>query len=89
MAGAEKALVEEQLVQLLEDIVKEAPPEKDPYLVEFGPKERAYVSAGADLIAMSVLRHTDRTEARKRLLSAVDKLPPEFGESVKSAIQSW
>jgi len=32
MAGTQKALVEEQLVQLLEDVLKEAPLDKDPYL---------------------------------------------------------
>jgi spermidine synthase len=89
LAGTEKALVEDQLVQLLEDILKEAPLDKDPYLVEFKPEARAYVSAGADLVAMSALRRTDRAEARERLLSAIDKLPPEFGETVKSMAQSW
>jgi spermidine synthase len=88
MAGAEKALVEAQLVKLLEDILKEAPLDKDPYLVEFGPEERAYVSAGADLVAMSAFRLTDRAKAKERLLSAIDKLPPEFGDSVKSGIQN-
>ena len=69
--------------------MKEAPLDKDPYLVEFKPEARAYVSAGADLVAMSALRRTDRAEARERLLSAIDKLPPEFGETVKSMAQSW
>jgi spermidine synthase len=88
-AGVEKALVEEHLLHLLEDVLKKAPLDKDPYLVEFEPEARAYVSAGADLVAMSALRRTDRTEARERLLSAIDKLPPEFGETVKSMAQSW
>lgn len=81
-------LVEEHLGPLPADIVKEAPPDKDPTLAEFGPEAGAYVSAGADLIAMSALRHTDRAKAKERLLSAIDKLPPEFGDSVNSAIQS-
>jgi spermidine synthase len=89
MAGIEKALVEEQLVQLLEDILKEAPLDNDPYLVEFGAEARAYVSAGADLVAMSALRRTDRTKARERMVSAIEKLPPEFGEAVKSEALGW
>ena len=89
LAGIEKALVEEQLVQLLEDILKEAPLDNDPYLVEFGPEARAYVLAGADLVAMSALRRADRAKAKERMLSAIDKLPPEFGESVKSTAQNW
>jgi spermidine synthase len=89
MAGTERALVEEELLHLLEDILKEAPLDKDPYLLEFGPAARAYVSAGADLVAMSSLRRADRAKAKERMLSAIDKLPPEFGESVKSTAQNW
>jgi len=87
-AGVEKALVEEHLLHLLEDVLKEAPLDKDPYLVEFKPEARAYVSAGADLVAMSALRRTDRTKAGERMASALEKLPPEFGELVKSTAQN-
>ena len=51
----EKVLVEEELLLLLDDVLKEAPEGKDPYLAEFEPEARAYVSAGADLFAMSAL----------------------------------
>jgi spermidine synthase len=89
MAGTERALVEEELLQLLDDLSKEAPLDKDPYLLEFGLEARAYVSAGADLVAMSALRRADRAKAKERMLSAIDKLPPEFGEIVKSTAQNW
>jgi len=89
MAGAETALVEEPLLRLLEDILKEAPLEKDPYLVKFEPKARAYATAGVDLVAMSALRHTDRNKAREHLASALEKLPAEFGATVKSTAQNW
>mgnify|MGYP001143695806 CR=1 FL=1 len=89
MAGMEKALVEEQLLHLLEDLLKEAPLDKDPYLMAFGPEAKAYAAAGLDLIAMSALRNSDRLRAKERLLSALNQLPPEFGESVKSTAQNW
>ena len=88
LAGTEKALIEEHLLHLLEDVLKEAPLDKDPYLVEFKPEARAYVLAGADLVAMSALRRTDRTRAGERMASALEKLPPEFGEMVKSTAQN-
>jgi len=87
-AGIEKALVGEQLLELLEDILKEAPLDQDPYLVGFGPDARACVSAGADLIAMSALRRTDPSTSGERMLSAIRKLPSEFGEMIKSTAQS-
>jgi spermidine synthase len=89
MAGMEKALVEEQLLHLLEDLLREAPLDKDPYLIAFGPEAKAYAAAGLDLIAMSALRNSDRLRAKERLLSALNQLPPEFGESVKSTAQNW
>jgi len=89
IAGAEKALVEEDLLGLLDDVLKESPIDKDPYLAEFGPEAKAYVSAGADLVAMSALRKTDRNKANEHLDSAIEKLPPEFGQTVKSTSQSW
>ena len=89
MAGAERALVEETLLNLLDDVLKEAPVDKDSYLAEFGQEAKTYVSAGADLVAMSALRNTDRNKARERMLSAIDKLPPEFGQAVNSMAQSW
>jgi hypothetical protein len=89
VAGLERALVEEELFHLLEDVFREAPVDKDPYLVEFGPEAGAYVSAGADLVAMSALRNTDRNKARERMVSAIGKLPREFGEIVRSTAQSW
>jgi hypothetical protein len=88
VAGIERALIGEQLLRLLEDILKEAPLDQDPYLAEFEPEARAYVSAGADLIAMSALRQADPTRAGERRVSAIEKLPPEFGEMVKSTAQS-
>jgi spermidine synthase len=88
VAGIERALIGEELLRLLEDILKEAPLDQDPYLAEFEPEARAYVSAGADLIAMSALRQADPTRAGERRVSAIEKLPPEFGEMVKSTAQS-
>jgi spermidine synthase len=88
VAGIERALIGEELLRLLEDILKEAPLDQDPYLAEFEPEARAYVSAGADLIAMSALRQADPNRAGERRVSAIEKLPPEFGEMVKSTAQS-
>ncbi len=82
-------MVEEDLLGLLDDVLKESPIDKDPYLAEFGPEAKAYVSAGADLVAMSALRKTDRNKANEHLDSAIEKLPPEFGQTVKSIAQGW
>jgi hypothetical protein len=66
----------------------EAPLGQDPYLAEFEPEARAYVSAGTDLIAMSALRQANPARAGERSVSAIEKLPPEFGEMVRSTAQS-
>lgn len=83
MAGKEKALTEQALSTLLQDIFKAAPPEKDPYLTEFDGKAKAYPRAGADLHRMGVSARSDREEAERYLSDAIRKLPPEFGHAVE------
>jgi hypothetical protein len=89
MAGKEKALNEHDLLGLLEDVFHEAPPEKDPYLREFGSEAKGYVRAGLNLCRMSVWAKEDRVEAKKHLDAAIGKLPPEFGRAVEARAGEW
>ena len=89
MAGTEKALTEHDLLGLLEDVFHEAPPEKDPYLREFGSEAKGYVRAGLNLCRMSVWAKEDRVEAKKHLDAAIGKLPPEFGRAVEARAGEW
>ena len=86
MAGTEKALTEQELTALLQDIFEEVPPEKDEYLTEFEAEAKMYVRAGLDLCLMSVSAKTDREEAGRHLKDAIKKLPPEFGRAVERRI---
>jgi hypothetical protein len=88
MAGKEKALTEHDLSALLRDIFEAAPPERDPYLVEFEAEAKAYPRAGADLYHMGVSARRDREEAEKYLGDAIRKLPPEFGRAVERQIKN-
>lgn len=89
LAGSEKALVEEELLNLLEDVWTHAPLDRDLYLAEFTPEQKAFASAGMDLVAVSRFAKTDRPKARERLDSAISKLPPEFEQTAKSMAPSW
>jgi spermidine synthase len=89
MAGTEKALTEHDLLGLLEDVFHEAPPEKDPYLREFGSEAKGYVRAGLNLCRMSVWAKEDRVEGKKHLEAAIEKLPPEFGRAVEAQAGEW
>lgn len=89
MAGTEKALTEETLAGLLEDVFREAPPEKDRYLGEFNPETKGYARAGLHLAKMSVSAKTDRDEGRNHLTAALEKLPPEFGRAVEAHAGAW
>jgi len=84
LAGSEKALVEEELLNLLEEVWTHAPLDSDPYLARFRPDQRAFASAGMDLVAVSRFAKTDRDKAREHLDCAISKLPPEFGPIAKS-----
>lgn len=89
MAGTEQALIEQELVGLLEDVFHEAPPEKDPYLKAFDPEAKGYARAGLYLYRMSASARTDRVEAKRHLSAAIEKLPPEFGRAVEAQAGAW
>jgi hypothetical protein len=89
LAASEKALVEEELLNLLEDVWAYTSLDRVLYLAPITPEQRAFVSAGMDLVAMSSFAKTDPNRAMECLDSAISKLPPEFGQTAKSMAPTW